>query len=171
MSDDFSEAQSGEVDELVPAWLAIVDHDITRSRAVASSLRLPMDDLDYFIDSYSFLADPQLFQYRVYLISIDMEDLSALELVKILRLRSSASVVLLTHNDDAATLAQAEAAGASALINISQGLHLLPEQLQAVYARRMDTLDGAAPWSTRVARPQAPAIGGSHSDSTTASAH
>ena len=135
MSNDFSDAILVGDKGIRPCALAIIDDDSSRACQVASTLGLPVDDTNFFFDAYTFLADPRLFQHRLYIISLDMEDIPALQLVKILRLRSDAGIVLMSQNIEPCSLKSALAAGADRLIDISDGLQHLPAQVQAAADR------------------------------------
>jgi two-component system, OmpR family, response regulator len=160
MINDFSDAVSVENKGMRPCALAIIDDDSTRACLIASTLGLPVDDTNFFFDGYTFLADPRLFHHHLYIINLDMEDIPALELVKILRLRSDAGIVLTSQNIEACTLKKAMAAGADRLIDIAAGIHHLPAQVQAVANRLTGLSAGGPAWPLQRPTRQAAAANG-----------
>ena len=157
MINDFSDEVSVGGQGIRPCALAIIDDDSSRACLVARTLGLPVDETNFFFDAYTFLADPRLFQHRLYIISLDMEDIPALQLVKILRLRSDAGIVLMSQNIEPCSQKSAMAAGADRLIDISDGLHHLPAQVQAVADRLGGPTANGQAWPLQQAPRQAAA--------------
>jgi two-component system, OmpR family, response regulator len=81
---------------MLPATLALIDDDPEYSQYLAQHLRERGIDVRVFADSNQLIALPSAYDFGFYLVDLTLPGVDGVELIKILRLRTSAGLVVVS---------------------------------------------------------------------------
>ena len=81
---------------MLPKTLALVDDDVALADAIASGLRDRGIEVRCFRDSNDLLADDHVFAFDFYVVDVMLPGVDGIELIRILRRRSSALIVVMS---------------------------------------------------------------------------
>jgi two-component system, OmpR family, response regulator len=81
---------------MYPATLALVDDDLDYSEFLAEDLRARGIEVKVFADSNDLLADPQAYDFGFYVLDLMLPGVDGQELLKILRRRTNAGVLVVS---------------------------------------------------------------------------
>jgi DNA-binding response OmpR family regulator len=81
---------------MYPATLALVDDDLDYSEFLAEDLRARGIAVKVFADSNDLLADPQVYDFGFYVLDLMLPGVDGQELLKILRRRTNAGVLVVS---------------------------------------------------------------------------
>lgn len=122
-------------DLMLPATLTIVDDDSDYREYLAQHLRQQGVKVRTFADGNRWLADPDPFGDAFYVIDLMLPGVSGEELIRILRLRSEAGVLVITGKAETGVFENVLTAGADMHLSKPVGLEQITLAIGAVYRR------------------------------------
>ena len=108
---DFGAVQR-QHDSMLPSRICIVDHDALYCHALGASLGDRGIEVCAFSDSGAFLTSVDAFHHDFYLIDLDLPGVDGLEVIRLLRRRCDAGIVVVSGRPGDAVLDDALKAGA-----------------------------------------------------------
>lgn len=81
---------------MLPNSLALIDDDVEYSRFLADYLRSRNVRVDAFIDGAGLLTHPEVFDYEFYVVDLMLPGIDGLELIRILRRRTNAGLLVVS---------------------------------------------------------------------------
>jgi len=97
---------------MLPRTLALIDDDAEYTEFLSQYLRERGVDVDVFSDSNKFLAHTAPYAYEFYVVDLMLPGIDGIDLIKVLRLRSSAGVLVVSGRLAPDVFAQVVEAGA-----------------------------------------------------------
>lgn len=122
-------------DRLLPATLTIVDDDSDHREYLAQHLRQQGMRVRAFADGNRLLADPDPFGDAFYIIDLMLPGVSGEELIRILRLRSEAGVLVITGKAEGGVFEDVLTAGADMHLAKPVSLEQITLAIGTVYRR------------------------------------
>lgn len=92
----WTQRQQGSLHTMYPQTLALVDDDQDYSEFLAEDLRRRGIEVKVFADSNDLLADPQAYEFGFYVLDLMLPGVDGQELLKILRRRTNAGVLVVS---------------------------------------------------------------------------
>jgi len=131
---------------MLPKTLALVDDDVEYTEFLAQYLRERGVAVDVFGDSNRQLAHPDAYGYQFYVVDLMLPGIDGVDLIKVLRLRTEAGVVVVSGRLAPDVFSQVVDAGADMYLAKPVQFEQVALALKAVTRRAATGTQGAAPW-------------------------
>lgn len=133
---------------IYPKTLALVDDDQDYSEFLAEDLRARGVGVQVFADSNDLLADPQAYEYEFYVLDLMLPGVDGQELLKILRRRSNAGVLVVSGRLGPEVFRNVVSAGADMYLAKPVSFEQVAVAIEAVQRRAKpnDAPPANAPW-------------------------
>ncbi len=131
---------------MLPKTIALVDDDIEYTEFLAQYLRERGVAVDVFGDSNRLLADPQAYGYEFYVVDLMLPGIDGVDLIKVLRLRTEAGLLVISGRLSPDVYAQVVDAGADMYLAKPVQFEQVALSIRAVQRRAASVMQGAAPW-------------------------
>jgi two-component system, OmpR family, response regulator len=143
----------GTIGAMLPRTLALIDDDAEYSEYLAQHLRQKGVEVRVFDDSDTLLADAQAHRYDFYLVDLMLPGVDGVELIRVLRRRSDAGVLVVSGRLGPEVFASVMTAGADMYLAKPVQFDQVALAIQAVQRRAGKDNGVAKPWKfDRVAR-------------------
>lgn len=119
----------------LPQTLALVDDDAEYAEYLAQHLRRQGIGVRTFADSYQFLADPDAWNYGFYLLDLMLPGVDGVELIRILRMRSDAGVLVVSGRLGSDVFTEVIGAGADMILAKPVQFEQVSVAIEAVHRR------------------------------------
>lgn len=135
----------------LPATLALIDDDREFSEFLAQHLRGMGVDVSVFLDSNDLIADPQLYGFDFYVVDLMLPGVDGAELIKVLRRRTQAGIVVVSGKLAPDVFRQVVGAGADMYLTKPVKFEQVAIAVAAVH-RRVESAgtSAQAPWQLDV---------------------
>lgn len=131
----------------LPSSLALVDDDPEYSQYLAQHLRAQGVNVQVFADSNLLLASPEAYGFAFYLVDLSLPGVDGVELIKILRLRSQAGVLVVSGRLAPDAFGPSVRAGADMVLAKPVQFEQVALAIEAVHRRSpLGRAQGEAPW-------------------------
>jgi len=131
---------------MLPSNLALVDDDGAFTDYLADFLRHLGLTVEVFADSNELLAHPRAFDFGFYLIDLMLPGIDGVDLIQLLRQRSSAGLVVVSGRLAADTFARVMRAGADMYLAKPVQFEQVELAIRAVQRRAGAAAPSAQPW-------------------------
>jgi DNA-binding response OmpR family regulator len=131
---------------MLPRTLALVDDDAEYTEFLSQYLRERGVAVDVFSDSNRFLAHTAPYAYEFYVVDLMLPGIDGIDLIKVLRLRSSAGVLVVSGRLAPDVFAQVVDAGADMYLAKPVQFEQVALAIKAVQRRAVSTLMPGAAW-------------------------
>ncbi|MFO1218010.1 MAG: response regulator transcription factor [Burkholderiaceae bacterium] len=132
---------------MLPKTLALIEDDKIYSEALSSFLREQGVHVDVYSDSNDLLTQTQPYDYDFYVVDLMLPGIDGEDLVKVLRRRSDAGILVITaRGDDDDVFEQVLGAGADMLLNKPASLKQAIAAIRAVHRRASKATQPASEW-------------------------
>ena len=131
---------------MLPKTLALVDDDVEYTEFLAQYLRERGVGVDVFGDSNRLLADPDAYGYEFYVVDLMLPGIDGVDLIKVLRLRTEAGVLVISGRLSPDVFEQVVDAGADMYLAKPVQFEQVALSIRAVQRRASPATQGAAPW-------------------------
>jgi two-component system, OmpR family, response regulator len=131
---------------MLPNTLALVDDDPEYSHYLAEHLRGLGVDVQTFADSNRLLAAPNGYQFEFYVVDLSLPGVDGVELIKILRLRTQAGVLVVSGRLGPDAFGAVVTAGADMYLAKPVQFEQVALAVQAVHRRSARNPGIEAPW-------------------------
>jgi two-component system OmpR family response regulator len=128
---------------MLPATLALIDDDVEYTEFLSQYLRERGVAVDVFDDSNRFLAHSSPYDYEFYVVDLMLPGIDGVDLIKVLRLRSQAGVLVVSGRLAPDVFAQVIDAGADMYLSKPVRFDQVALAIKAVL-RRAGAVAGAA---------------------------
>lgn len=131
----------------LPSSLALVDDDPEYSQYLAQHLRAQGVKVQVFGDSNLLLASPEAYSFAFYLVDLSLPGVDGVELIKILRLRSQAGVLVVSGRLAPDAFGPSVRAGADMVLAKPVQFEQVALAIEAVHRRSpLGRSQDEAPW-------------------------
>jgi two-component system OmpR family response regulator len=137
---------------MLPRTLALVDDDAEYSEFLAEHLRAQGVDVRVYCDSSDLLADEAPYRDEFYVVDLMLPGVDGVELIRILRKRTDAGVLVVSGRLGPEVFAQVINAGADMYLNKPVTFEQVELAVRAVHRRIMTTARTAQAWRLDRAR-------------------
>jgi two-component system, OmpR family, response regulator len=131
---------------MFPRTLALVDDDAEYGQYLAQHLVGQGVAVTVFDQSPVFLAHPKAFEFDFYLLDLSLPGIDGIELIKIIRLRTSAGVVVVSGRASPDVFASIVKAGADMYLAKPVEFDQVALAIQAVHRRSSRGTSSELPW-------------------------
>jgi DNA-binding response OmpR family regulator len=131
---------------MLPKSLALIDDDAEYRQYLAQHLREQGVDVREFSEGARFLAQADAFDQDFYVVDLMLPGVDGVELIKVLRLRSNAGVVVVSGRAAPDTFASVVRAGADMYLAKPVNFEQVALAIEAVHRRSSKTATSDAPW-------------------------
>jgi len=131
---------------MLPQSLALVDDDIEYTRFLADYLRSRGIRVDTFVDGSELLTHPDVFGYEFYLVDLMLPGIDGLELIRVIRRRTSAGVLVVSGKLAPDVFDQVIGAGADMYLAKPVQFTQVALAIQAVQRRARPAGSGEKRW-------------------------
>jgi DNA-binding response OmpR family regulator len=131
---------------MLPKTLALVDDDVEYTEFLAQYLRERGVEVDVFGDSNRLLAHPDAYGYEFYVVDLMLPGIDGIDLIKVLRLRTEAGLLVISGRLSPDVFEQAVDAGADMYLAKPVQFEQVALSIRAVRRRAVTTSQGAVPW-------------------------
>ncbi len=131
---------------MLPRTLALVDDDVEYTEFLSQYLRERGVAVDVFGDSNRFLAHTAPYEYEFYVVDLMLPGIDGIDLIKVLRLRSQAGVLVVSGRLAADVFAQVVDAGADMYLTKPVQFEQVALAIKAVQRRAGHSTPQANPW-------------------------
>lgn len=131
---------------MLPRTLALIDDDVEYTEFLAQYLRERGVHVDVFGDSNRLLADPDAYGYEFYLVDLMLPGIDGVDLIKVLRLRSEAGLLVISGRLSEDVFAQVVDAGADMYLAKPVQFEQVALAIRAVMRRSASPSQRAASW-------------------------
>ena len=131
---------------MLPKTLALVDDDVEYTEFLAQYLRERGVAVDVFADSNLLLADPDAYGYEFYVIDLMLPGIDGVDLIKVLRLRTEAGILVISGRLSPDVFAQVVDAGADMYLAKPVQFEQVALSVRAVRRRAATSSPAATPW-------------------------
>lgn len=131
---------------MLPKSLALVDDDVEYTEFLAQYLRDRGVAVDVFGDSNRLLADPDAYGYEFYVIDLMLPGIDGVDLIKVLRLRTEAGLLVISGRLSPDVYAQVVDAGADMYLAKPVQFEQVALSIRAVQRRAASAAQGVVPW-------------------------
>lgn len=131
---------------MLPQSLALIDHDEAARQPLARHLRERGVDVREFSEAPPFLAHPDAFEQAFYVVDLMLPGFDGIELIKLLRLRSPAGLVVVASQLTPDAFCTVLRAGADMVLAKPIADELLAAAIEAVQRRCSRTASAEAAW-------------------------
>jgi DNA-binding response OmpR family regulator len=132
--------------DMLPKTLALVDDDVEYTEFLAQYLRERGVAVTVFGDSNRLLADPDGYSYEFYVVDLMLPGIDGVDLIKVLRLRTEAGVLVISGRLSPDVYAQVVDAGADMYLAKPVQFEQVALSIRAVQRRAAAAVQGAGPW-------------------------
>lgn len=137
---------SRATERMLPTHLALVDDDPEFGDYLAGFLRERGVEVSVFRDGASLLTCAEPFEFPFYLLDLGLPGIDGMELLRVLRRRSAAGVLVLSGRMDADAFELALQAGADMYLAKPVRFEQVALVIEAVHRRELAARAGAAQW-------------------------
>lgn len=137
---------------MLPKTLALVDDDREYSEFLAQHLQSCGVDVRIYSDSSDLLADPMAYQPEFYVVDLMLPGVDGVELIRILRKRTDAGVLVVSGRLGASVFADVINAGADMYLVKPVTFEQVELAVRAVHRRIMTTAKTLTAWKLDSAR-------------------
>ena len=131
---------------MLPATLALVDDDTEYSEFLAQHLRNQGVDVQAYGDSSDLLADLEPYRFDFYVLDLMLPGVDGAELIRILRKRTQAGVLIVSGRLGPEVFAEVINAGADMYLTKPVTFEQVELAIRAVHRRIMSTAKTATAW-------------------------
>ena len=131
---------------MLPATLALVDDDTEYSEFLAQHLRNQGVDVQAYGDSSDLLADLEPYRFDFYVLDLMLPGVDGAELIRILRKRTQAGVLIVSGRLGPEVFAEVINAGADMYLTKPVTFEQVELAIRAVHRRIMTTAKTATAW-------------------------
>ena len=131
---------------MLPATLALVDDDTEYSEFLAQHLRNQGVDVQAYGDSSDLLADLEPYRFDFYVLDLMLPGVDGAELIRILRKRTQAGVLIVSARLGPEVFAEVINAGADMYLTKPVTFEQVELAIRAVHRRIMTTAKTATAW-------------------------
>ena len=131
---------------MLPQRLALIDDDREYTEFLARYLRERGIAVDVFDDSNRFLAHTDPYGYEFYVVDLMLPGIDGLDLIRILRLRTQAGVLVVSGRLDADVFTKVVDAGADMYLAKPVKFEQVEVAIKAVRRRATGVVSGSQPW-------------------------
>ncbi len=131
---------------MLPRTLALIDDDAEYTEFLSQYLRERGVAVDVFNDSNHFLAHTAPYAYEFYVVDLMLPGIGGIELIKVLRLRSQAGVLVVSGRLAPDVFAQVVDAGADMYLSKPVQFEQVALAIKAVQRRAGAAAPQAIPW-------------------------
>ncbi len=131
---------------MLPKTLALVDDDAEYTEFLAQYLRGRGVQVDVFGDSNQLLAHPDVYGYEFYVVDLMLPGIDGIDLIKVLRLRSEAGVLVVSGRLAPDVFAKVVDAGADMYLAKPVQFEQVALAVKAVLRRAGSGAQVASPW-------------------------
>ncbi len=131
---------------MLPKTLALIDDDAEYADFLSQYLRDRGVAVDVFNDSNRFLADSAPYGYDFYLVDLMLPGIDGIDLIKVLRLRSQAGVIVVSGRLAPDVFAQVVDAGADMYLAKPVQFEQVALAIKAVLRRAGNATRETSPW-------------------------
>ena len=131
---------------MLPKTLALIDDDAEYAEFLSQYLRDRGVAVDVFNDSNRFLAHAAPYAYDFYVVDLMLPGIDGIDLIKVLRLRSQAGVIVVSGRLAPDVFAQVVDAGADMYLAKPVQFEQVALAIKAVLRRAGSTAREASPW-------------------------
>ncbi len=133
--------------EMLPKTLALIDDDREYNEYLAQHLRGEGVEVHVYADSNTLLADDAAYGYDFYIVDLVLPGVDGVQLIKILRMRSDAGVLVVSGQVAPEVFNAVLVAGADMVLAKPVQFEQVSLAIQAVYRRaRPDQRSQSSPW-------------------------
>lgn len=133
-------------DTLLPGTLALIDDDVDYAHYLATSLAELGIDVVTFKDSDEFLTSPGAFDFDFYLVDLMLPGIDGEALVRLVRRKGWAGIIVVSGRADAGVFDVALRAGADMHLMKPVRLDQVAVAIEAVYRRMVSSRTQADAW-------------------------
>jgi two-component system, OmpR family, response regulator len=131
---------------MLPRTLALIDDDVEYTEFLSQYLRQRGVAVDVFGDSNRFLAHTAPYDYDFYVVDLMLPGIDGIDLIKVLRLRTQAGVLVVSGRLDPDVFAQVVDAGADMYLTKPVQFEQVALAIKAVQRRAANAAPQAGPW-------------------------
>lgn len=131
---------------MLPRTLALVDDDLEYGEFLAQHLRHRGVEVRVYTDSSDLLADPEAYQFEFYVFDLMLPGVDGVELIRILRKRSDAGVLVVSGRLGDEVFAEVVNAGADMYLVKPVTFEQVELAVRAVHRRITTTAKTATAW-------------------------
>jgi DNA-binding response OmpR family regulator len=131
---------------MLPSTLALIDDDVEYTEFLSQYLRERGVAVDVFGDSNRFLAHTAPYDYDFYVVDLMLPGIDGIDLIKVLRLRSQAGVLVVSGRLAPDVFAQVVDAGADMYLTKPVQFEQVTLAIKAVQRRAANAVPQANPW-------------------------
>jgi len=131
---------------MLPKTLALIDDDAEYAEFLSQHLRERGVAVDVFSDSHRFLAHGAPYGYEFYLVDLSLPGIDGVDLIKVLRLRTQAGVLVVSGRLAPDVFAQVVDAGADMYLAKPVQFEQVALAVKAVQRRAATVAPQASPW-------------------------
>ena len=131
---------------MLPKTLALVDDDDEYTEFLAQYLRERRVAVTVFGDSNHLLADPGAYDYDFYVVDLMLPGIGGIDLIKVLRLRTEAGLLVISGRLSADVFKHVVDAGADMYLTKPVQFEQVALSIRAVMRRAAVPSQGAVPW-------------------------
>lgn len=131
---------------MLPKTLALVDDDAEYTEFLAQYLRERDVEVDVFADSNLLLAHPDAYGYEFYVVDLMLPGIDGIDLIKVLRLRTEAGILVISGRLSPDVFAQVVDAGADMYLAKPVQFEQVALSIRAVRRRSATASPAATPW-------------------------
>lgn len=131
---------------MLPSTLALIDDDVEFTEFLSQYLRERGVAVDVFGDSNRFLAHTTPYDYDFYVVDLMLPGIDGIDLIKVLRLRSQAGVLVISGRLAPDVFAQVVDAGADMYLAKPVQFEQVALAIKAVQRRAAKSAPQASPW-------------------------
>jgi len=131
---------------MLPSTLALIDDDVEFAEFLSRYLRERGVEVDVFADSNRFLAHTTPYDYDFYVVDLMLPGIDGIDLIKVLRLRSQAGVVVISGRLAPDVFAQVVDSGADMYLTKPVQFEQVALAIKAVHRRVVTGAPQSTPW-------------------------
>ncbi|MFY8019430.1 MAG: response regulator transcription factor [Inhella sp.] len=131
---------------MLPKSLALIDDDAEYSKYLAEYLRAQGMSVEVFDDSKHLLASPKAYSFDFYLVDLMLPGIDGVELIKVLRLRSRAGLLVVSGRLAPDVFASVVKAGADMYLAKPVQFEQVGLAIEAVHRRSQSLPAHESPW-------------------------
>ncbi len=131
---------------MLPKTLALIDDDVDYSQYLAQHLRTQGIEVQIFQDSSKLLAAPRAYFFDFYLVDLMLPGIDGVELIKVLRLRTRAGLLVVSGRLSADVFASVVKAGADMYLAKPVQFEQVALAIEAVHRRSQVLPAHESPW-------------------------
>ena len=131
---------------MLPRTLALVDDDLEYGEFLAAHLRTQGVQVQHYADSSDLLADLSPYQHEFYVVDLMLPGVDGVELIRILRKRTDAGILVVSGRLGPEVFAQVITTGADMFLNKPVTFEQVELAVRAVHRRIVMTATQSSAW-------------------------